>query len=392
MSLIYHFSQFSDKKIDADAIYVINTLLKGGFDAYLVGGCVRDLLFGLVPKDFDVVTDARPEQIKSLFKRARIIGRRFRLVHIIFARRKFLEVSTFRSKNVHIPEKHIKNPEQLYGSIAEDAKRRDFTMNALYYDIHSKKILDFTNGISDIKKKYLSLIGDLDVRYQEDPVRLLRAVRFQVRFGLKLSKEHEQSFIKYGPLLAKIPAARRYDESLKLFHNCNARKIFHHLKKYQLLQYLFAHTEQDALVDIYLKNTEERMQENKSITSAFLIAIFLWEIFQKTYKKRTKDHQKNPELFLKTADDVIKTQIEQTAFPKYITRYVKDIWFLQLGFKQKHEKKISKLLAHSHFRAAYDFLFCLAHSLNPELKPILDFWTNKEQAYLKKVKMKKVKI
>ena len=285
MSLVYHSSEFSDKKIDTDAIYVINTLFKGGFDAYLVGGCVRDLLFGLVPKDFDVVTDARPEQIKPLFKRARIIGRRFRLVHIVFARRKFLEVSTFRSKNAHIPEKYIKNIEQLYGSIAEDAKRRDFTMNALYYDIRSKKILDFTNGISDIKKKYLTLIGDFDVRYQEDPVRLLRAVRFQVRFGLKLSEKHEQSFIKYAPLLAKIPAARLYDESLKLFHNCQARKIFQHLKKYQLLQYLFAHTEQDTLIDIYLKNTQQRIQENKSITSAFLIAVFFMEHFSKNLQK-----------------------------------------------------------------------------------------------------------
>src|SRR5690554_3272451 len=280
-----------------------------GFDAYLVGGSVRDMFIGKIPKDFDVATSATPEQIRKIFRNSRIIGRRFRIVHIRFAR-EIIEVTTFRSghEEQHSNQQSASSKEgillrdNVFGTIEEDALRRDFSSNALYYDMRNNCVYDFCNGMQDIKAQRLRLIGDPVTRYTEDPVRMLRAVRFGCKLGFTLDKDTEAAISTCAPLLEKISPARLFDESLKLFCNGYAEQTFFALSEYDLIRYLFIQNEllspkkgSFKLVQAALNNSDTRIRHGKSITPIFLYAAFLWPHLQQmltspTYKAMPPHH------------------------------------------------------------------------------------------------------
>ena len=221
--------RFDKHLLDKDALKVVNVLTKAGFEAYLVGGCIRDLLLGYQPKDFDIATSATPEQAHKLFKRSRVIGRRFRLLHVMFSPRKFLEVATFRAGKVQTSNNGVVR-DNLYGSLKEDAFRRDFTVNALYYDVAKSELIDYVGGLDDLKASRIEMIGDPIERFEEDPVRMIRAVRFQAKLGSSLSEDILKAIKKQACLLSNIPPARLFDECVKLFHNEKSLEIFRQLE------------------------------------------------------------------------------------------------------------------------------------------------------------------
>ncbi len=370
--------EFDKKLLDKNTIKIIKKLLENNYQAYLVGGCVRDLLLNVEPKDFDIVTNATPAQIKYLFKRAIIIGRRFKLVHILQGSRNFLEVSTFRSGLILASEKNTKIGNKLYGTIEQDVYRRDFTINALYYDVQRHQVLDFVDGFKDIKNTELKTIGNTKERYTEDPVRMLRAIRFASKFELKIDKKHSDIITKHAHLLANVSNSRLYAEALKLFHNTKAKETVVKLEFYGLFKYLFSNTKLDNFVLKGLENTASRIKNGLRISLAFFLAIFLWDAFNKKCQQRIKEMQKSPHLLLDIAKDIIKKQQKQTAFAKYISNQIIDIWLLQtqleLQAKENNTKNINKILANKRFRASYDFLLLRADSTNPELKQTVKFW------------------
>ena len=274
----------AETDINKHALEVLKCLHQHGYRALLVGGCVRDLFLGKHPKDFDIATNATPEQIKALFRNSRIIGRRFRLVHIRFGAY-IVEVATFRAspvdaKNIDQSGRLLKDNE--YGSLEDDAMRRDFTVNALYYDIADHSVLDMANGLEDIKERSLCLIGDAHTRYREDPVRMLRAIRFAAKLDFSIDKKSAEPIKELAFLLEDIPAARLFDESVKLFGEGASLRVYHLLVQYGLLQQLFPQTHtaiQEAdwintFIETALENTDSRVKEKKPITPAFIYAVF----------------------------------------------------------------------------------------------------------------------
>ena len=246
---------FDKKLIDKDAQKVVTTLNKAGHEAYLVGGCIRDLLLGHKPKDFDVATSATPEQVHKTFKRSRLIGRRFRLVHIMFSARKYVEVATFRSGKIKTTSNGVIVADNLYGTLKEDAFRRDFSVNALYYDIQKSQVIDYVDGLDALNNSEIRMIGKPADRFKEDPVRMIRAIRFSAKLGAKIDPIILKSISKQAHLLENIPAARLYDECIKLFHNESAYEVFEQLVKYGLLAYLFPQTEETLFINKTLVNT-----------------------------------------------------------------------------------------------------------------------------------------
>jgi len=226
---------FDKTLIDKDAKKVVKTLNKAGHETYLVGGCIRDLLLGHKPKDFDIATSATPEQVHKTFKRSRLIGRRFRLVHIMFSSRKYIEVATFRSGKVKTASDGAIVRDNLYGTLKEDAFRRDFSVNGLYYDIQKSQVIDYVDGLEALNSSEIKMIGKPVERFQEDPVRMIRAIRFKVKLGATIDPKISKSISNQAHLLANIPAARLYDECIKLFHNENAYEVFEQLLKFGLL-------------------------------------------------------------------------------------------------------------------------------------------------------------
>ncbi len=360
--------KLSQKSLNKNAIAVIKQLNRSGFNAYLVGGCVRDLILGKLPKDFDVATNAKPEQIRSLFKRSRIIGKRFRLVHILFGRRDYLEVSTFRSAQAPDYEKHHQLGEAIYGTIDQDAKRRDFSINALYYDINKQQVLDYVGGIEDIKQGKIRIIGNELLRYQQDPVRLLRAVRFSIACGFSLSEAQKKIISKQAKLLNDIPSSRLYEEAVKLFHHRNAKQIFSQLYELNLLAYICPYTKADAFVELSLENTASRINNEQKLSRAFFLAVFLWQQFLLQLQKQKQ--KPSPLLAVEVAKNVLLKQKRYTSFAKYIGYQIIDIWLLQSDLEQR---KIF-ILKHKRFRAAYDFLLLRSKSINPELAETERFW------------------
>ncbi len=370
---------FATKLLDTNAIQIVKKLLKNNYQAYLVGGCVRDLLLGVTPKDFDIVTNARPEQIKSIFKRAIIIGRRFKLVHVLYGHRYFVEVSTFRSGLILASEKDTKIGNKLYGTIEQDVYRRDFTINALYYDIQKHQILDFVDGFQDIQNTELKTIGNTKERYIEDPVRMLRAIRFASKFNLKIAKKHSDIINKNSCLLTNISSSRLYNEVLKLLHNTKVKQTIIKFEFYGLLKYLFINTKLDDFILQGLDSTSARINKELSISLSFFLAIFLWNVFNKECKKQIKKIQKSPELLIDIAKNIIKKQQQKTSFAKYISNQIVDIWLLQAQLesqaKENNLKYIKRILLNKRFRASYDFLLLRANSTNLELKQVAEFWT-----------------
>jgi len=377
------------KKISNNALLVMQKINSAGFNAYLVGGSVRDLLLKKSPKDFDVATNATPEQIRKIFRNSRVIGRRFRIVHVCFSR-EIIEVTTFRGSHQEqhnnqqssSSEEGILLRDNVFGTIEEDALRRDFTSNALYYDIRDNCVYDFCNGMQDIKNQRLRLIGEPTTRYTEDPVRILRAIRFVCKLGFTLDKETEQAITACAPLLEKISPARLFDESLKLFCNGYAEDTFLALSQYDLIRYLFIQNEllspkkgSFKLVQAALNNSDTRIRHGKSITPIFLYAAFLWPHLQQmltspTYKAMPPHHAMQ-----EASHDLLKQQCQFAEISKYFQTGIRDIWLLQQRLAKLHkDARATELLSHNRFRAAYDFLL-LREQVGELPEGIGQWWT-----------------
>ncbi|MCX7066320.1 MAG: polynucleotide adenylyltransferase PcnB [Methylococcales bacterium] len=384
----------SRKQISVNALKVLYQLQKAGFDAYLVGGCVRDLLLGREPKDFDVATNADPEQVRKVFRNCRIIGRRFRLAHVHFGH-EVIEVATFRGAGEARNDDQVLNKEgrllrdNVYGTIEQDVWRRDFTVNALYYNIKDFSVVDYTGGMADHQAGILRLIGDPETRFREDPVRMLRAVRFAVKLGFHIDPDCEKAMHNVAELLASIPSARLYDEALKLFMSGYALQTFEMLRHYGLFQVLFPATENSLAVEDEgfprlllikaLENSDNRIAEGKTVTAYFLFAAFLWDAVQ--IRSKQKMAKGSPEFiaYQEAANEVIAMQVKSTALPRHITLAMRELWSLQPKFNVCVGSKPSRLITHPRFRAAYDFLLLRAQTGGADLE-LAKWWESYQNA------------
>ena len=375
----------SRSNISGNALKVLYRLKSCGHQAFLVGGGVRDLLLGLRPKDFDVATDAHPEQVRKLFRNCRLIGRRFRLAHVRFGR-EVIEVVTFRSSQSgaaddreHADSGRILR-DNVYGTIDEDIWRRDFTVNALYYNIADFSILDYTSGMEDIASRTMRLIGDPVARYREDPVRMLRAARLSAKLNFKIATRTAGPISELAEVLRDVPAARLYDETLKLFHAGHSASSFKRLREYGLFEYLFPHTDRTLqagdggvalkFIETGLNNTDRRVKARKPVTPMFLYAVLLWfPIREIAERVRREDGGNEIEAFLDACDEVLGEQQEHTAFPRRFSAPMKEMLLMQRRFHNRRGARASRLLQHRQFRAAYDFLVLRAEcgDADPEL-------------------------
>ena len=384
----------SRKSISEAALKVLYRLSNSGFRACLVGGGVRDLLLGLQPKDFDVATDATPEQLRSLFKNSRIIGRRFRLVHIRFGR-EIIEVATFRSHSSDSPKTELNTEGRIlrdntFGEIEDDAIRRDFTANALYYDIANFSILDYTHGLEDVKTRTLRLIGDAETRYQEDPVRMLRAIRFASKLDFEIEGNAADAIYQCGQLLAHIPPARLFDETVKLFHSGNATRVLELLRHYNLLQYLFPaldeilrHEPDEAMLDFVdqgLVNTDNRINNNQHVSPAFIFAILLWPAVHKQAMNLQSDKLKIVPALFQAGSSVMSGQLKHISIPRRFSQMARDIWTAQPKFQRTQGKQPTRLLAQPCFRAAYDFM-CIQSMVSLVPRDLCHWWTEYQQQH-----------
>ena len=379
-------------RFSRNAVCVALRLQDAGFQAFLVGGCVRDALLGERPKDFDVATSATPEQVRDVFRNSRIIGRRFRLVHVLFGR-ETIEVATFRSNHTakDAAAGHSVTDssgrilrDNVYGTLEDDALRRDFTINALYYDPANQIIHDFTHGLADLKQRTLRLIGDPETRYLEDPVRMLRAIRFAAKLGVELPDATAEPIYRLAHLLGDIPAARLYDELLKVFLNGSAEDSFMLLRQFGLFAPLFPHTapELDAdpdysteLVRLALRNTDQRLREGKTVTPAFLFAALLWPALIPLCARYQADGLAPVPAMQKAAHKLLPLQLQQVAIPKRFTLPMQEIWSLQERLPYRYGKRADVVLAHERFRAAYDFLL-LREDAGEDTGQLGQWWTD----------------
>lgn len=384
----------SRAQISENALKVLQRLKKADYEAYLVGGCVRDLLLGREPKDFDVATNASPEQVKQVFRNCRIIGRRFRLAHVFFGR-EIIEVATFRGSEPAESDQQVVHEDgrllrdNVFGTLEEDVWRRDFTVNALYYNIRDFSVVDYTGGMQDHANAVLRLIGDPGVRYREDPVRMLRAIRFAVKLGFTLHPETEQPIYTQAELLKSIPAARLYDETLKLFLAGYGVQTFEMLRHYGLFAMLFPATDKCLETQDHdfprlfliraLENSDARFTDGKSLTPYFLLAALLWEPLQLAAEKYIQQGEHETIAYQNAANEVLGRQIKITAMPRHITQSMRDVWFLQNKFSKTFGARPYRLLEQPKFRAAYDFLQLRAETggADPEL---VDWWTRFQTA------------
>lgn len=364
-------------------------LKNAGFQAYIVGGGVRDLLLDILPKDFDIVTDARPNEVKDLFTNCRLIGRRFRLAHVHFGR-DIIEVATFRGADSdegtqELHDSGMIKRDNTYGSLEEDIWRRDITINALYYNIADFSIIDAVGGLDDIKRKIIRVIGDPKLRYREDPVRMLRVVRLASKLEFTIEKDSLSPIKKMAPMLIDISHARLFDEVYKLFHTGAALKTFHMLYQQHLFHVLFPQTtvqiEKNHQVKTFIehacRSTDKRIQQHKKVTPAFLFAILLWHAYKDRALTLSEEMPKAQANNI-AASQVISEQIKRTAIPKILVMTVRDIWHLQFRLTQPATPKTFEVLQHPRFRAAYDFLLLRAE-IDAEYKEKAKWWTRLQE-------------
>ncbi len=382
----------SRSNVSENALKVLYRLKNAGYAAFLVGGGVRDLLLGKHPKDFDIVTDAHPEQIKDLFRNARLIGRRFRLAHVRFGR-DIVEVATFRATGdlaaVDDDRSHSESGrilrDNVYGTIEEDIWRRDFTVNALYYNIADFSVWDFTTGMEDIRKRELRLIGDPHTRYREDPVRMLRAVRFAAKLDFHIAPETAGPLIELGAHIRDVPAARLFDEVVKLFQSGHAVRSYELLVKYELLSYLFPATSAalegpdgeaaDRFIREGLGNTDDRVAEDKPITPMFLYAVLLWPAIRALAAELERETGANEfEALNEAGHRIVYEQVSRTSLPKRFSVPMREMLMMQRRLATRQGVRAARLLEHKGFRAAYDFLLLRARcgEAEPELA---EWWT-----------------
>ncbi|AYN27504.1 polynucleotide adenylyltransferase [Buttiauxella sp. 3AFRM03] len=384
----------SRKDISENALKVLYRLNKAGYEAYLVGGGVRDLLLGKQPKDFDVTTSATPDQVRKLFRNCRLVGRRFRLAHVMFGP-EIIEVATFRGH--HEEQKSDKQTSQtgqngmllrdnIFGSIEEDAQRRDFTINSLYYSVADFSVRDYVGGLRDLRNGVIRLIGDPETRYREDPVRMLRAVRFAAKLNMTISPETGEPIPRLATLINDVPPARLFEESLKLLQAGHGYDTYELLREYQLFQPLFPtitryFTEQgdspmERMITQVLKNTDNRIHNDMRVNPAFLFSAIFWypqlEMAQKLTQESGLAYM---DAFALAMNEVLDEACRALAIPKRITTLVRDIWGLQLRLSRRQGKRAWKLMEHPKFRAAYDLLALRAEvENNQELQRLTKWW------------------
>ncbi|WP_428463969.1 polynucleotide adenylyltransferase PcnB [Photobacterium kagoshimensis] len=397
----------SRRDISENALKVLYRLNKAGFDAYLVGGGVRDILLGKQPKDFDIATNATPEEIKHLFRNCRLIGRRFRLAHILFGR-DVIEVATFRGHHSDAkPAPQTGNKKQqpvsaqnqegmllrdnVYGSIDEDAERRDFTVNALYYNIDDYSISDYTNGVQDLEDRIIRLIGDPETRYREDPVRMLRAARFAAKLDMTIEERTAAPIKELSTLLRDIPAARLFEESLKLLQSGQGYATYEILREYNLFQQLFPiqsehftedkSSDTEKMIAFILKATDKRIAKDMRVNPAFMYAAMLW------YPMTTRAEEiaitsglSYYDAFMVAANDILDEQVKTIAIPRRHTTTVRDIWQQQLRFTRRTGKRAFKAMEHPKFRAAYDFLEMRSNFEGDDVRELAQWWNDFQHA------------
>ncbi|MDT0595463.1 polynucleotide adenylyltransferase PcnB [Glaciecola petra] len=412
--------------LSPNTLKVLKTLISHNYKAYAVGGCVRDKLMGQDPKDFDVVTNATPEQIKACFRNCRLIGRRFRLAHITFGR-EIIEVATFRGHHKEEEDQSETKPEitddpidstrrklspreqkysakikadkksktsqdgqllrdNIFGSIEEDAARRDFTFNAMYFDVSDESILDFANGMTAIKERQIEMIGPSDIRFREDPVRMIRAIRFAAKLNMKLPDSLSKSIKENAHLLANIPAARLFEETNKLLLSGYGVVTFESLVKHKLLAQLFPlladllsdeNSKEYQLVLRMLKNTDNRINNDQRITPAFLYATFLWyPMEEKTQALMFESSMPMHDALNLASADIMFRQSRRIMIPKRFSIPVREMWTLQLRLQKRQGKRCLQLITHPRFRAAYDFLLLRGQTEGGELLEIAQWWTD----------------
>ena len=378
----------SRKNISPAALKVLYGLRDAGFKGYLVGGAVRDLLAGRQPKDFDVATDATPEQVRDTFRNCRLIGRRFRLAHVVYGR-EIIEVATFRANDDDgSGDRETEDTgrvvrDNVYGTIEDDAVRRDFTANALYYAIEDFSVRDYVGGYEDVIARRLRLIGDPEKRYREDPVRMLRAVRLAAKLGFTIDDSAAAPMPALAPLISGAAPARLFDESLKLFLAGHGEASFVGLERHQLLPALLPETAEAlrtnrsgllrSMVLDGLRNTDRRIADDKPVTPAFLYAVLLWPAYCRELARLQAQGLDAVVAQQRAADRVTLHQAQRIALPRRFSLPMQEIWMLQPRFALRQKKRVFRTLAHPRFRAAFDFLE-LRTSVAPELGADLVFW------------------
>src|SRR4051812_7658351 len=360
---------------------VCAVLREAGFSAYVVGGAVRDLLLGIPPKDFDVATDARPEQIKPLFRRALLIGRRFRLVHVMMGP-ETVEVSTFRAADPQTSEKDEHGRvlrDNVFGSQEEDARRRDFSVNALYYDPATEEMVDFHGGLADLKKRVMRVIGDPETRYREDPVRMLRAVRLGAKLGLTLDSATRAPIRRLAPLMERVPPARLFDEMLKLLLSGHAsaclrqlRDVGLHKGLLPLLDVILEQPLGERFVTLALAQTDERVLAERPVSPAFLFAALLWHEVLAASKAREARGERSIMALENAMDEVLDTQCAKLAITRRLTATMREIWSMQPRFELRSGQRPSRMVESPRYRMAYDFLAVRAAS--GEVPAELEAW------------------
>jgi poly(A) polymerase len=375
--------QINPQLVPRSALRVCETLQKAGFRAYVVGGAVRDLLLDIAPKDFDVATDATPEQVKAHFRRAIIIGRRFRLVHVMFGQ-ETIEVSTFRAliNEERQTDQHGRVlADNAYGEQHDDAARRDFTINALYYDPTSGEVLDYHDGVKDLRARRLRMIGEPEARYREDPVRMLRAVRFAAKLGFQIDEATREPIHRMATLIENVPAARLFDEMLKLLMSGHAVACITRLRAeglhHGLLPLLDVILEQPAgerFVLLALSRTDERVRAGKTVSPGFLFATLLWHQVLVQWNARLARGEHRIFALEKAIDETLDAQTEKLAIQRRFVADMREIWGLQPRFERRHGKAPLKLLEHIRFRAGYDFLMLRAAADEVPVA-LADWWT-----------------
>ncbi|NGN98149.1 polynucleotide adenylyltransferase PcnB [Grimontia kaedaensis] len=388
----------SRKDISENALKVLYRLNKAGFEAYLVGGGVRDLLLNKQPKDFDIATNATPEEVRKLFRNCRLVGRRFRLAHILFGR-DVIEVATFRGH--HGADKGDKSASQsndgmllrdnVYGTIDEDAERRDFTVNALYYNIDDFSVRDYAGGVEDLKNRVIRLIGDPETRYREDPVRMLRAVRFAAKLDMQINEATAAPIPALAHLLRDIPAARLFEESLKLLQSGNGLDTYRLLRDYNLFSPLFPildeHFTEDRsskcekMLELVLKSTDDRVANDQRINPAFMYAAMLWYPLETRAEEIAFESGLSYyDAFMVAANDILDEQVKSIAIPRRFTAMIRDIWQLQLRLSRRSGNRAYKLLEQNKFRAAFDFLEMRGKIEGGQLEELATWWDDFQRA------------
>ena len=366
-------------QVSAVALKVCTTLQDHGYQAFVVGGAIRDLLIGHLPKDHDVATSATPEEVRALFRRSRIIGRRFRIVHVMSGP-ETIEVSTFRASHSETDSHGRVLTDNTYGTLAEDASRRDFTVNALYYDPATETIVDYHHGVADLRQKTLRMIGEPRARYREDPVRMLRAVRLAAKLGLIIDPAARAPIRDMAILLENVPAARLFDEMLKLLMSGNAVRCVGQLREeglhhglLPLLDVILDQPVAERFIWLALENTDERVRADKPVSPGFLFAALLWPEVSRQWKDRQASGEPSYPALFAAMDEVLDTQAERLAITRRVAADIKEIWTLQPRFDKRTGRAPYRLVGHPRFRAGWDFL-CLREQAGGIPQELPDWW------------------